>query len=368
MVDFKADINVIKTFNLGLLLTMLALYASGVVTLYSATLGPGLVGLYKAQLMWFGIGFFFGLIILFVDSQILEKVAYPIYGLCLILLILVLVMGDVGGGAQRWLSFGPVRLQPSEFAKVAVVFALAKYFSDDKENPPYTLKRLIIPGLIIAPLFILIVTQPDLGTAGIVVLVAGSMTFFLKVHWKSLLIVFIIGLITVPVAYKFVLHDYQRERLKTFINPGRDARGSGYNALQCKIAVGSGEMFGKGYLKGTQAQLNFIPEQHTDFIFSVFAEERGFVGAVVLIILYSMYCFFALRTVSRAREKFEMLLAFGLTAIVFWHVIFNLGMVVGLLPIVGVGLPFYSYGGSMLVMFMIITALILNLSRKRYIF
>ena len=368
MVTFRNDINVIKTFNVGLLLTTLSLFGLGVITLISAAKGPGLLGLYKVQLLYFGIGSVVGLGIVFVDGQIWEKLAYPLYAVCLGLLALVLIMGDVGGGSQRWLKFGPFRMQPSEFAKIAIAFAMAKYFSQEKVGPPYTLKQLIVPGLIIAPAFLLILLQPDLGTAGVLFLVAGSIILFLKVHWKSLLIVGIVGIISVPVAYKFVLKDYQRERVKTFINPGRDARGKGYNALQCKVAVGSGKLFGKGYLKGSQSQLNFIPEQHTDFIFSVFSEERGFVGVFFLLSLYCAWAFFALRTVARARDKFQMLLAFGLTAILFWHVTINLGMVVGLMPIVGVSLPFFSYGGSSLMTFVLSTAILLNLSRKRYIF
>jgi rod shape determining protein RodA len=174
--------------------------------------------------------------------------------------------------------------------------------------------------------------------------------------------------VTIPIAYKYVLHDYQRERVHTFLDPGRNPRGTGYNALQCKIAVGSGQIAGRGFLKGTQSQLNFIPEQHTDFIFSVFAEERGFLGALVLLAAYYSYIFFALRTVSRARSKYEMLVAFGFAALMFWHVFINIGMVSGILPIVGVTLPFFSYGGSSLLTFMVSTAILLNISRKRYIF
>lgn len=362
------EINVTRNFNFGLFASMVGLFICGVVTLISATRGPGLDYLYKAQLAWFGLGLVIGVIAFFMDSQILEKFAYFLYFVCLALLALVLIVGDVGGGSQRWLRIGMFRMQPSEFAKIGIVFTMAKYFADDKGGAPYTLRRLIVPGLIVAPLFLLILLQPDLGTAGVLFLVAASMVFFLKVHWQSMLIVILAGLIAVPVAYQFVLRDYQRDRVKTFLNPGRDARGSGYNALQCKIAVGSGEVFGKGYLKGTQSQLNFIPEQHTDFIFSVFAEERGYMGALVLLVLYGVYFFFALRTVYLVRDKFQMLLALGLTSIVFWHMFINLGMVIGLLPIVGVGLPFFSYGGSSLLSFMICTALLLNLSRKKYIF
>lgn len=365
---FSSDSTAIKSFNTGLFVSMVLTFMLGVVTLYSATKGPGLGGLYKAQLIFFGIGLAMSAGIFFVDTQLLEKVAYPFYAICMVLLTAVIFIGKIGGGSQRWIDLKIFHLQPSEVAKIAIVFTLAKYFTDEKEGPPYTLRRLIVPGALVAPFFILILLQPDLGTAGVLFLVAASMVLFLKVDWRSLLLVVVMAIVTVPLAYRFVLRDYQRDRVKTFLDPGRDPKVSGYNALQCKIAVGSGRVFGKGYLKGTQSQLNFIPEQHTDFIFSVFSEERGFLGCIVLIGLYSTYCFFALRTVSRARGKFEMLLAFGLMSIIFWHAFINIGMVIGILPIVGVELPFFSYGGSSLLTSMLATALLLNISRKKYIF
>ncbi len=360
--------NVIKTFNVGLVVTTLLIFLVGSLTLFSATKGLGYTGLYRAQLIWFVLGSLVGVGLMFLDSQILEKLAYPIYAVCLVLLMVVLVIGNIGGGSQRWLNLGFFRLQPSEFAKLAIILTFAKYFTDDKKGAPYSLRRLVIPGLILFPYVILILKQPDIGTAGILFLVGASMIVFLKVDWKSWIIVIVAAAVLLPLSYKFALRDYQRERVHTFLDPGRDPRGSGYNALQCKIAVGSGQIFGKGFLKGTQAQGNFIPEQHTDFIFSVFAEERGFVGGVILLLLYFIYCVFALRTVSRTRDKFQMLLAFGCTALMFWHVFINVGMVSGVLPIVGVTLPLFSYGGSSLMTFMISTALLLNLSRKRYIF
>jgi rod shape determining protein RodA len=360
--------NVIKTFNYGLLLSMGLIFMTGVITLFSATKGLGAQSLYRTQILWFLIGLPMGIGLLFVDSQLLSKLAYPIYLVCLGLLAAVLFIGHVGGGSQRWINMGFFHLQPSEFAKIAIVLTLAKYFAEEKKGAPYTLRRLITPGLVIMPYFLLILIQPDIGTAGILFLVASSMILFLRVNWKSLLIVFLIAAVTLPLSYKFVLRDYQRERIHTFLDPGRDARGSGYNALQCKIAVGSGKIFGKGFLKGTQSQGNFIPEQHTDFIFSVFAEERGFLGGVALLTFYFMYLVFSLRTVGRTRDKFEMLLAFGLTCLMFWHVFINIGMVSGVLPIVGVTLPFFSYGGSSLMTFIVSTALLMNLSRRRYIF
>lgn len=360
--------NAIRTFNGWLLFSMCAIFLLGVTTLLSATKGPGLQGLFRSQLIYFSVGIVFGIAIIFIDSQILGKLAYLSYGIVLILLALVTVIGRVGNGSQRWINLGFFHLQPSELAKIAIVFTLARFFSEEKKGGPYSLRQLLIPGLLILPYFILVLKQPDMGTAGIIFLTAGSVILFVGVDWRSLLIVGIIGVITVPVAYKFVLRDYQRERVLTFIDPGRDPKNSGYNALQCKIAVGSGQVLGKGYAKGTQAQLNFIPEQHTDFIFSVFAEERGFLGALVLLGLYGTYLFFSLETVMRARDKFEMLMSFGLSAMMFWHVFINIGMVSGILPIVGVTLPFFSYGGSSLLSFMVATALLLNVSRKKYIF
>lgn len=359
----------IRTFNIGLIISTFLLFVLGILTLYSATKGPGIQQIYRAQLLWFAVGSLIVAPLVFIDSQLLRKVAYPIYTVCLMMLVLVLLVGQVGGGAQRWLRLGffPA-VQPSEFAKIGIILALARYFSEEKKGGPYTLKRLLAPGFLVLPHFVLILKQPDIGTAGILFLSAASIVLFLRVDWRSLVIVAISVLIVVPIAYKFVLRDYQRQRVITFLDPGKDPRGSGYNALQCRIAVGAGKIVGKGFLKGTQAQLNFIPEQHTDFIFSVFAEERGFVGGVALLILYGCYLFFAFRSVGRARDKFEMLLATGCASLMFWHVFINIGMVIGVLPIVGVTLPFFSYGGSSLLTFIVITALLLNIGRKKFIF
>ncbi len=359
---------VIRSFNIELVVTVFGLFMIGLFTLYSATEAQGAHALVKSQIFRFLFGLLLGAGLIFVDSQILYRFSYLFYAITLVLLVLVLVAGHSGGGSQRWIGFGPVRIQPSELAKIGAVFLFARYFADDKKPPPYTLQRLLVPGLLIAPAAALILIQPDLGTCGILCLTAGSMVLFLGVDWKSWVIIGLIAAIALPLGYTYGLKEYQRNRVRTFMNPAGDPRGTGYNAIQSKIAVGSGRVMGKGYLKGTQARLNFIPEQHTDFIFSVLAEERGFVGSLILIILYFLYCMFALRTVTRARDQFEILLAFGLTSIMFWHVFVNLGMVVGLLPIVGVTLPFMSFGGSSILTFLLITGLILNISRKRYIF
>jgi len=359
---------VMRSVNIGLVVSTLLIVALGLTTLFSASRGAGLQSLTKLQAIYFGVGCLIVSGLIFLHSDILKKLAYPAYLSCLILLALVLVVGHVGNGSQRWINLGVFRLQPSEFAKIAIILALARYFSEEKLGGPYSLKRLMLPALLIIPYFLLIKKQPDMGTAGIVFLTAASMILFIGVEWKSIFLVLMVALISIPLAYKYVLHDYQRNRVRTFLNPTSDPKATGYNALQCRIAVGSGKWFGKGYLEGTQAQLNFIPEQHTDFIFSVFAEERGFLGALLLLGLYASYLFFSVRAILRARDKFELLVAVGLTAVMFWHVFINIGMVIGVLPIVGVTLPFFSYGGSSMMMFMICTALLLNISRKKYIF
>ena len=198
--------DVIKTFNIGLLVSALIIFIFGVVTLYSATKGPGVQNLYKIQLLWFFIGWALASPLIFIDSEFLSRVSYLFYGFCLILLVLVLIIGNVGGGSQRWLNLGFFTLQPSEVAKIGIVFTFAKYFSEEEIGPPYTLKRLVVPGILVAPYFILILLQPDIGTAGILFLTAASMVLFLKVHWRSLVLVFLITIIVLPVSYRFVLY------------------------------------------------------------------------------------------------------------------------------------------------------------------
>lgn len=368
MLKKELSSNTAQTFNLGLIVSTFLIVITGLITLYSASRGPGLQSLTKLQGSYFLGGCVLVAILMLIDSDVLRKLSYPLYVFCLGLLGLVLVVGHVGNGSQRWINLGLFRLQPSEFAKIAIILALARYFSTERKGGPYSLKRLLIPALLIAPYFILIKKQPDMGTAGIVLLTAASMILFVGVDWKSLLFVAIVTLVSVPLVYRYVLHDYQKNRVKTFLNPMSDPRATGYNALQCRIAVGSGGVLGKGYLEGTQAQLNFIPEQHTDFIFSVFAEERGFLGALFLLGLYAAYLWFSIKGIMGARDKFAMLITVGLTSVMFWHVFINIGMVIGVLPIVGVTLPFFSYGGSSMVMFMICTGLLLNVTRKKYIF
>jgi rod shape determining protein RodA len=225
-----------------------------------------------------------------------------------------------------------------------------------------------MPTIFVMIPLVLILVQPDLGTAMIIMLVYGSILLFLKISPKVLVGLTIIAALALPVVYNYGLKPYQRQRITTFIDPMSDPKGAGYNSIQSMIAVGSGQMFGKGWKKGTQAHLNFLPEHHTDFIFSVFSEEWGFVWCSILLLLYLLFIMSGLSVAYRSNDKFATLLAFGITSIFFWHVFVNMGMVMGMLPIVGVPLPFLSYGGSALLTAMSGVAILVNIANKKYMF
>lgn len=358
-----------KRFNWNLLLLEIILFGIGIWNLISATgVQDKSLGLYKNQLLWFGIGLACTALILLVHYSAFSRMAYLIYFANLILLVLVLVAGKSTLGAKRWLGFGAFRIQPSEFMKISMVIFLAKYFETDRTVGGYGLKDLILPSLFVLIPAGLIIVQPDLGTAMIMCLTFASMMLFIKIKPQTLLIIGVCGAIALPAAYKFALKPYQRQRLISFLDPASDRKGAGYNSIQSMIAVGSGKLVGKGYKKGTQSQLNFLPEHHTDFIFSVFSEEHGFVGCMILLALYLAFLLNGFSIAYQSNDKFGILLAFGLMSIFFWHIFVNMGMVMGLLPIVGVPLPFLSYGGSSLVTSIFSVAILTNIANKKFMF
>ncbi len=362
----------LKKFDWNLISIMIAVFAIGYLNLYAATfqevLGKNGATYYKTQLMWFGIGCALGILVLIFHFKVLSRYAYLIYFGNLLLLVLVLVAGKSSLGGQRWIGFGGLRIQPSEFMKLAAVIAIAKYFENDRQTGGYRLRDLWLPFLLILIPAALIVMQPDLGTAMIIMLTFLSLMLFIRINRKSLLIVFFSALIMLPIVYKYGLKDYQRQRLVTFMNPAADPKGTGYNSIQSMIAIGSGKFVGKGFKKGTQSQLNFLPEHHTDFIFAVFSEEHGFLGAIVLFALYFLFFFTGLNIAYVSHDKFGTILALGILTIFFWHVVVNVGMVCGILPIVGVPLPFMSYGGSSLIASILGVAILTNISNKRFMF
>jgi len=360
----------ISHFDWTLFLLLLSFVAIGITTIYSANYNvvTGHAGaLPMRQFKWLGLGLIAMFVAISFDYHYIDRLAYPFYGLMLVLLILVIIIGHSGGGSQRWINLGFFRLQPSEPAKLAIVLVMAKYFQSDEPAKGYYLRDLWVPFVIVAPLILLTLIQPDLGTAIILGSVFISMVLMGGLRLRSFSYLVATGIAFLPIGWHF-LKTYQRNRILTFLDPDRDPLGAGYHVIQSQIAVGSGKLFGKGWLHGTQNRLNFLPEQHTDFIFAVFSEEWGFVGCAVLLLMFVIMIAYCLRIVQRAKDRFGALLVFGMLSIVFWHVTINISMVTGLMPVVGVPLPMVSYGGSALASMMFAVGVIINVSMRRYVF
>ncbi len=363
------DRRLIIYFSWGFFGLTLCLVCVGIVTVYSAVAVGDSVSsssLYIKQMIWYGVGLLVMAAVFMIDYRHFDRWAYGIYGVCQILLAAVLLFGSYGGGSKRWLGFGPVHLQPSELVKIAVVFVLAHYYSRAMEPKGLTLRELIKPMLLAGLPFALIVKQPDLGTAMLVLLIALSITVFAKIEWKTLVLLICAGAASTMMAWLFFLERYQKQRILTFLDPDRDPLGTGYHIIQSKIAIGSGRIFGKGLFQGTQNTLSFIPEQHTDFIFSVWAEEFGFLGSVCVILAFMILIIWGLRIAHECRDLFGTLLSVGATAMIFWQMVINISMIMGLMPVVGMPLPFISYGGSSIVAILICIGLLLNVSTRRF--
>lgn len=351
------------------LILEICLITWGMINLSSATsVEDKSAGLWKTQMITIGIGTIATLFLMFPHYSFLSRLAYLIYMGNLGLLLAVLAVGKASLGAKRWIGFGGFSLQPSELMKLSMVIFLAKYFENKNTSGGLKVKDLIMPTVFVMIPLALILVQPDLGTAMIIMLVYGSILLFLKISPKLLVGLTILAALALPVIYNYGLKPYQRMRITTFIDPMSDPKGAGYNSIQSMIAVGSGQLLGKGWKKGTQAHLNFLPEHHTDFIFSVFSEEWGFAWCSILLMLYMLFIMSGLSVAYRSNDKFATVLAFGITSIFFWHVFVNMGMVMGMLPIVGVPLPFMSYGGSALLTAMSGVAILVNIANKKYMF
>jgi rod shape determining protein RodA len=349
---------------------LLLLAGISIFNLYSAThtirnVGGSLVLL--RQVYWFLIGFGAFFIMTSFNYHVLERFAYPLYFVSIALLVLVLVTGKVASGSQRWLHLGPITLQPSEPAKIAVILLLAQFFSQREGYQEYRLRDLWQPMVLISIPTVLILREPDLGTALLLLVVSASVILFAKVNWRSLLIL-VVSVLSVSPFIWVRLKSYQQRRILTFLQPEMDPLGAGYHINQSKIAIGSGEFWGKGFLKGTQTRLHFLPEQHTDFAFSVLAEEWGFTGSMVLLLLYLFLIIWGLTIAKNSKDKFGSILAVGIVSIVFWQVVINVGMVTGLLPVVGIPLVLFSYGGSSIVTTMAAMGLLMNISMRRFMF
>jgi rod shape determining protein RodA len=366
----QIDRRLISHFDWMLLLLALTFVFIGIATIYSANYNMAeehAGALPSRQLVWLGLGLIAMFSALAFDYHYIDRIAYPFYGLMLALLIMVLFIGHSGGGSQRWINLGFFRLQPSEPAKIAIVLVMAKYFQDSEPAKGYQLRDLWVVFALVVPVVVLTLVQPDLGTAIILGIVFISMVLMGGLRLRSFSYLVGAGLAFLPIGWHF-LKPYQQARILTFLDPDRDPLGAGYHVIQSKIAIGSGRLFGKGYLHGTQNRLDFLPAQHTDFIFAVFSEEWGLVGCLVLLLLYFVLIVYALRLIERAKDRFGALLVFGMLAIFFWHVVINVAMVTGVMPVVGVPLPLFSYGGSSLASMMFALGVMINVSMRRYIF
>lgn len=318
----------------------------------------------SSQSIRFLPGFFLMVGLAFTPIHLLLRYAYVFYFVCLALLIVVEIAGHIGMGAQRWIALGPINLQPSELTKLAVILALAKYFhtTHPYERPSPLL--LAVPVLILLAPAALILKQPNLGTASILLMVGSMVLLASGVRWIYFIVIGGAGLVSLPVAWQF-LHDYQKQRVLTFLDPEKDPLGAGYNIIQSVIAIGSGGLFGKGYLKGSQGQLDFLPEKQTDFIFTMLSEEFGFLGSAFVILCYTLLILYALGIAMASSNRFGSLVAVGIGALLFLHVFINIGMSMGMLPVVGVPLPLLSYGGTMLMSMLAAAGLLLNVWAHR---
>ncbi|MBO4521203.1 MAG: rod shape-determining protein RodA [Alphaproteobacteria bacterium] len=324
--------------------------ATGFVVLYAAANGNWSQWAGK-QFSRFWLGCAVALVVAMIDLRFWLKYAYLFYAVAVIMLFVVEFFGHDAMGAQRWLNLGVIRIQPSELMKIALILALARYFHGSSQQEITSISYMIIPSFMVLLPVVLVLKQPDLGTAVLMGAASVSLFFLVGVQMWKFAVLGGIGLISIPIGWRF-LHDYQKERVFTFLDPERDPLGKGYHILQSKITLGSGGIFGKGFLQGTQSRLNFLPEKHTDFIFTVLAEEFGLVGSVALLLLYLALIFYGYVIAFRSSSFFGRLLALGLTTNLFLYVFINIAMVMGLLPVVGVPLPMISYGGTVMLTLM----------------
>lgn len=364
----RIDRRLFEHFDMILMLLIVLVCAMAFFNLYSASFpitGSGTPP-YVKQGYFFLMGFAFFVFIISFDYQELHSWNYPFYALIIVLLLIAYFAGSKAGGAQRWINLGFFKLQPSEPAKLMLVITLASYYSRKQIIDGYAITDLLVPVGLTAVPFLLILMQPDLGTALMLGIIFVSMTVFVKLKMSAYMILGSLAGGLGLFAWEGLLKDYQKQRIQTFLNPERDPMGHGYQITQSKIAVGSGGKFGKGYLEGTQGHLHFLPERHTDFAFSVWGEEWGFAGSLVFVGTYFAMLLWGLYVAMNAKDRFGVLLAFGMIALVFWQAVINLLMILGFLPVVGIPLPLVSYGGSSLLTTILALAILMNVRIRRF--
>jgi rod shape determining protein RodA len=391
------------------LMLILILLLVGCIAIFSATYtGTGSENDYfTRQLVWCIVGIITMILVSFISLKFVNRISYWLYGISLFLLILVLIIGKVGQGAERWLAIGPLHIQPSELAKLATILAVSKFLSDKYADVNKFKYFAVSIALILVP-FMLIAKQPDLGTALVFLAIIIPLLYWAGLNWFHIftiltpfltmilsfnLLAFMLLMLTIVVVLFFSrrklivmvavfllnigvgiatpylwgqLRPYQQQRILTFVNPEKDPKGAGYQIIQSQVAIGSGGTWGKGYLKGSQTHLRFLPAQHTDFIFSVVGEEFGFIGVVLVLLTYFMLILRFVQIASSIRSQFESMTVIGITTVIFFHMVVNIGMTIGMAPVTGLPLPFLSYGGSSLVANMMMMGVVLNISRNKF--
>ena len=363
------DKKLFKDFDRVVVIVTLCIVIFGLLVLYSATQARGLPftkGFVMKQASWLAISTVVFLVIVSVPYQRWLDLGYAFYGINIILLVLVLVIGHTRLGAQRWFAIGSFAFQPSEFIKANLILAMAGYIGSKKDDM-VSLRSLFIPIVLLGIPFLLVLVQPDLGSALLLLPIFFAMLIVGGARMKYILIMIGLGIAVLPLFWH-VLHDYQRQRLLVFLDPNIDPLGAGYTIIQSKIAIGSGGLLGKGWLAGTQNQLNFLPERHTDFIFSVVGEEWGFIGALALILLYFLVISRMFRIAFTTSDMYGRLIAVGVATLLMLQVTINVGMTMGMLPVVGIPLPLVSYGGSSLLATFFAIGLVLNVGMRRSTF
>jgi rod shape determining protein RodA len=340
-----------------LIIVAMLICGMGVLQIYSATRGTVWEDAWWKQTLWVAAGFFVMWIVSQIDYHSLLGQAFVFYFLSLASLIAVLFIGTTRYGGRRWIGYGSFRFQISEFVKTVIILLVARYLIELKTERVEGRDLLKLGGLILLPM-LLVMKQPDLGTALTYLPILGIGVVLAGLRWQYIAVVAVILVLVLPLGWSFVLKDYQKARLVTFLDPEEDPRGSGYQVIQSKIAVGAGGMWGRGVTKGTQTQLRFLPVPHTDFIFSAFAEEHGFVGVVVMLGLYFLLLMQIVQNAQMAPDRAGMYICMGVCALLLFHVLVNIGMVVGRMPVTGIPLPLMSYGGSSILSFFLMLGLI----------
>lgn len=358
--------------DMPLMLAAVGIVTLGLVNLYSATsvyvestAHSRLADNYVSQIYWVVVGALLAILAAAIDYRHYERLASFLFVGGMISLGLVFILGSDIRGSSRWINLGGFAFQPSEFMKIVVILTIARFVHNDTKLEPRTLVDLLPPLILTAVPCAAVMAQPDLGTAIIYALISMSILAMNRVRRRSVLALVAAAGVAIPFAWNYVMRDYQKARITSFLNPEADKTGTGWHALQSQTAIGNGQLWGEGFMQGTQNQFGMLPDQFSDFPFAVFAEDWGFLGAIVLISLYAFISIWAVHIASQAKDRFGAAVAIGVGAMVFWHAVCNIGMACGVLPVVGITLPLFSYGGSSIVTMMIGLGLLMNVSMRR---